>query len=187
MLNLEGFGIPQDHAALGPAGALVLYVTENLCAKPENLHRLQLHRSAATLLLDPATLRNLEIFTSTRGERNGSLLSAINRTHTAPGARLLETWLAAPPQDLAEIRRRSNAVGALLAAPGPLAELRHALTQVRDIPRILGRLQNRLRNPANSAASATPCGSCPGCVPPWRLSPPSAPSPPNLETSRLCA
>ncbi len=147
VLNLEGFGIPQDHAALGPAGALVLYVTENLCAKPENLHRLQLHRSSATLLLDPATLRNLEIFASTRGERTGSLLSALNRTRTAPGARLLEAWLAAPPQDLAEIRRRSAAVGALLAAPGPLADLRAALTNVRDIPRILGRLQNRLRNP----------------------------------------
>jgi DNA mismatch repair protein MutS len=147
VLNLEGFGIPQDHTALGPAGALVLYVTENLCAKPENLHRLQLHRSAATLLLDPATLRNLEIFSSTRGERAGSLLFALNRTRTAPGARLLEAWLAAPPQDLAEIRRRSAAVGALLAAPGPLADLRAALTHVRDIPRILGRLQNRLRNP----------------------------------------
>jgi len=147
VLNLEGFGIPQDHAALGSAGALVLYVTENLCAKPENLHRLQLHRSAATLLLDPATLRNLEIFSSTRGERAGSLLFALNRTRTAPGARLLEAWLAAPPQDLAEIRRRSAAVGALLAAPGPLADLRAALTHVRDIPRILGRLQNRLRNP----------------------------------------
>jgi len=147
VLNLEGFGIASNHPALGPAGALVLYVTENLCAKPENLHRLQLHRSDATLLLDPATLRNLEIFTSSRGERTGSLLSAINRTHTAPGARLLETWLAAPPQDLAEIRRRSTAVGALLSAPGPLAELRTALAQVRDIPRILGRLQNRLRNP----------------------------------------
>ncbi len=147
VLNLEGFGIPSDHAALGPAGALVLYVTENLCAKPENLHRLQLHRSAATLLLDPATLRNLEIFSSTRGERAGSLLAAINRTRTAPGARLLEAWLAAPPQDLAEIRRRSATVGALLAAPGPLADLRDALGQVRDIPRILGRLQNRLRNP----------------------------------------
>ncbi len=147
VLNLEGFGIPQDHAALGPAGALVLYVTENLCAKPENLHRLQLHRSAATLLLDPATLRNLEIFSSTRGERTGSLLSALSRTRTAPGARLLEAWLAAPPQDLDEIRRRSSAVGALLSAPGPLADLRSALANVRDIPRILGRLQNRLRNP----------------------------------------
>ncbi|AKC82208.1 DNA mismatch repair protein MutS [Verrucomicrobia bacterium IMCC26134] len=147
VLNLEGFGIPQDHTALGPAGALVLYVTENLCAKPENLHRLQLHRSAATLLLDPATLRNLEIFSSTRGERTGSLLSALSRTRTAPGARLLEAWLAAPPQDLDEIRRRSSAVGALLSAPGPLADLRSALANVRDIPRILGRLQNRLRNP----------------------------------------
>ncbi len=147
VLNLEGFGIAPDHAALGPAGALVLYVTENLCAKPENLHRLQLHRSASTLLLDPATLRNLEIFTSTRGERGGSLLAAINRSRTAPGARLLEAWLAAPPQDLAEIRRRSTTVGALLAAPGPLADLRAALGQIRDVPRILGRLQNRLRNP----------------------------------------
>ncbi len=147
VLNLEGFGIPQDHAALGPAGALVLYVTENLCAKPENLHRLQLHRSDTTLLLDPATLRNLEIFSSTRGEREGSLLLAINRTRTAPGARLLEAWLAAPPQDITEIRRRSAAVGALIAAPGPLTDLRAALAQVRDIPRILGRLQNRLRNP----------------------------------------
>ena len=147
VLNLEGFGIPQEHAALGPAGALVLYVTENLCAKPENLHRLQLHRSSATLLLDPATLRNLEVFASTRGEREGSLLTAINRTRTAPGARLLEAWLAAPPQDVAEIRRRSAAIGALLASPGPLAELRASLVHVRDIPRILGRLQNRLRNP----------------------------------------
>ena len=147
VLNLEGFGIDHEHAALGPAGALVLYVTENLCAKPENLHRLQLHRSASTLLLDPATLRNLEIFSSTRGEREGSLLSAINRTRTAPGSRLLENWLAAPPLDLGEIRRRSAAVGTLRAAPGPLADLRDALTQVRDIPRILGRLQNRLRNP----------------------------------------
>ncbi len=147
VLNLEGFGISPEHPALGPAGALVLYVTENLCARPENLHRLQLHLTAATLLLDPATLRNLEIFSSTRGERGGSLRAAINRTRTAPGARLLETWLAAPPRDLAEIRRRSATVGALLAAPGPLADLRAALAQVRDIPRILGRLQNRLRNP----------------------------------------
>jgi DNA mismatch repair protein MutS len=152
VLNLEGFGLPDDHPALGPAGALVLYTTENLCAKPENLHRLQLHRSSATLLLDPATLRNLEIFTSTRGERAGSLLAAINRTRTAPGARLLETWLAAPPQDLTEIRRRGATVGELLAAPAALGELRDALAKVRDIPRILGRLQNRLRNPRELGA-----------------------------------
>ena len=59
--------------ALGPAGALVHYATENLCAKPENLRGLQEYRSARSLLLDPATLRNLEIFASSRGDREGSL------------------------------------------------------------------------------------------------------------------
>src|ERR1041384_3446849 len=147
VLNLQGFGLAHSHPALGPAGALVYYATENLCAKPENLRGLQEYRSARTLLLDPATLRNLEIFSSSRGERAGSLLHAINRTGTAAGARLLERWLAAPTLDLATIQRRQNLVGELLAQPTDLTELRELLTSVRDIPRILGRLQNRLRNP----------------------------------------
>ena len=147
VLNLQGFGFAHTHPALGPAGALVYYATENLCAKPENLRNLQEYRSARTLLLDPATLRNLEIFSSSRGTRDGSLLTAINRTTTATGARLLERWLAAPTLDLAEIHRRQSLVGELLAQPTHLSALRERLGQIRDIPRILGRLQNRLRNP----------------------------------------
>ncbi len=147
VINLQGFGLIHSHPALGPAGALVFYATENLCAKPENLRGLQEYRSARTLLLDPATLRNLEIFSSIRGTREASLLGAINRTATAPGARLLERWLAAPTLDLTEINRRQSLVGELLAQPSRLGALRELLGSVRDIPRILGRLQNRLRNP----------------------------------------
>jgi DNA mismatch repair protein MutS len=147
VLNLQGFGFAHTHPALGPAGALVYYATENLCAKPENLRGLQEYRSARTLLLDPATLHNLEIFSSARGQREGSLLAAINRTANASGARLLERWLASPTLVLAEIQRRQSLVGELLSQPSRLAALRESLVQVRDIPRILGRLQNRLRNP----------------------------------------
>ncbi|HRE82955.1 MAG TPA: DNA mismatch repair protein MutS [Opitutaceae bacterium] len=147
VLNFEGFGIASDHRALGSAGALVQYATDNLCAKPENLRSLREYRSTRTLLLDPATLRNLEVFQSSRATRDGSLLAAINRTGTAPGARLLERWLASPPLELSELIRRQGLVGDLQQAPAKLAELREALLHVRDIPRILGRLQNRLRNP----------------------------------------
>ncbi|WP_414664280.1 DNA mismatch repair protein MutS [Horticoccus sp. 23ND18S-11] len=147
VLNLQGFGLAHSHPGLGPAGALVYYATENLCAKPENLRGLQEYRSTRTLLLDPATLRNLEIFSSSRGTRDGSLLHAINRTVTAAGARLLERWLAAPTLDLPEIQRRQSLVGELRAQPTRLAEVHELLGTVRDIPRILGRLQNRLRNP----------------------------------------
>jgi DNA mismatch repair protein MutS len=147
VLNLQGFGLSHDHPGLGPAGALVHYAAENLCAKPENLRSLREYQSAQTLLLDPATLRNLEIFTSSRGTREGSLLAAINRTATAAGARLLERWLATPTLDLAEIRRRQELVAELTAQPMRLGALREDLAKIRDIPRILGRLQNRLRNP----------------------------------------
>lgn len=147
VLNLQGFGLEQTHPTLGPAGAVVHYATDNLCAKPENLRSLQEYRSARTLLLDPATLRNLEIFQPIRGGREGSLLAAINRTSTAAGARLLERWLAAPTLDLPEIARRQAIVGELVDQPTRAASLRESLSQVRDIPRILGRLQNRLRNP----------------------------------------
>ncbi len=147
VLNLQGFGLAHTHPALGPAGALVYYATENLCAKPENLRTLREYHSAGTLLLDPATLRNLEIFQSAQGGRPGSLIHAIARTVTAAGHRLLERWLAAPTLDLAEIHRRQALVGECLAQPARLAELRELLANVRDIPRILGRLQNRLRNP----------------------------------------
>lgn len=147
VLNLQGFGLAHTHPALGAAGAVVHYATENLCAKPENLRSLQEYRSTRTLLLDPATLRNLEIFASTRGTREASLLGAIDRTTTAAGSRLLERWLAAPGLDVLEIQRRQAAVGEFAAQPGDLAQLRELLNKVRDIPRILSRLQNRLRNP----------------------------------------
>jgi len=147
VLNLQGFGLHSEHHGLGPAGALVHYATENLCAKPENLRGLQEYRSAVTLLLDPATLRNLEIFASSRGTREGSLIGAINRTQTAAGARLVERWLAAPPLDVGEIQRRQTLVGELIAHSTAAIELRAFLCEVRDIPRILGRIQNRLRNP----------------------------------------
>ncbi|MGC4072612.1 MAG: hypothetical protein QM760_08855 [Nibricoccus sp.] len=147
VLNLEGFGLAPSHPALGPAGALVYYATENLCAKPENLRGLQEYRSARTLLLDPATLRNLEIFSSSRGTREASLLTAINRTASSAGARLLERWLAAPTLDIAEIVRRQTVVGELIQQSTRLIDLRGLLANIRDIPRILGRLQNRLRNP----------------------------------------
>jgi DNA mismatch repair protein MutS len=147
VLNLQGFGLGADHPGLGPAGALVGYATDNLCAKPENLRSLQEYRSGRTLLLDPSTLRNLEIFTSVRGGRAGSLLAAMDGTSTAAGARLLERWLAAPVLDLREIRRRHALIGEFIAQPGRLAELKESLGGIRDLPRILGRLQNRLRNP----------------------------------------
>lgn len=164
VLNLQGFGIAEDHPGLGAAGALVHYATESLCAAPGNLRRIQEYRSGAALLLDPATLRNLEIFRSVSGGRDGSLLAAIDRTVSPPGARLLERFLAEPLLQLGEIQRRHQAVEALVARPPVLGELRGFLGKVRDIHRIIGRLQNRLRNPRELGAIRETLDQIPGVV-----------------------
>ena len=147
VLNLEGFGLSLHHPALGAAGALIYYVTENLCEKPKNLRAISEYRSGDNLLLDPATVRNLEIFESARGTRHGSLIHAIDRTGTAGGARLLEQYLSAPSLDLAELKRRQTCVEEFLESPGLMAEFTETLRLTRDMKRILARLENRMRNP----------------------------------------
>ncbi len=152
VMNLEGFGIPLEHPALGPAGALLAYATENLCATPANIRRIREYRSSVSLQMDAATLRNLEIFRSSQGRRRGSLLEAMDATTTAPGARLLEQYLTEPPLDLEVLRHRQSCVGEFLSAPGLASELQEYLRGVRDLPRIIGRLRNGLRNPREPGA-----------------------------------
>ncbi len=152
VINLEGFGLPKDHSGLGPAGALLAYATETLRERPENLFRIRSYRAKETLLLDPATQRNLEIFRSSANTREGSLLAAMDRCVTSPGSRLLESYLAAPVLDLRVIQRRQRCIGELLEAPAVAGEIQDYLRCVRDIPRVLSRLRNRLRNPREIGA-----------------------------------
>lgn len=152
VLNLDGFGIPRGSRLTGPAGALVFYATENLRGRPQNLRTLRKFSGKKCVLIDPSTQRNLEIFKSSSGSRDGSLLSVMDETRTAAGARLLEAYLGAPTIEIDEILRRQNTVWELYAAPAECSRIEERLGQVRDIARILSRLQNRVRNPRELTA-----------------------------------
>ncbi|WP_309398710.1 DNA mismatch repair protein MutS [Cerasicoccus maritimus] len=147
VLNLNGFGLDVSHPALGSAGSLIAYATDTLCAPPKNLRHIKEYHTQRTLLLDPSTMRNLEIFQSSQGGRTGSLIAAIDQTVTAAGGRLIEQWLAEPLLDLKELNRRQQAVADFHAEPARCGALTDLLKGIRDITRILGRLQNRIRNP----------------------------------------
>lgn len=147
VLNLDGFGIDKQHPALGAANAVIAYVTENLCGKPQNLTTIREYRSQNALLIDPATQRNLEIFKSADNTKRGSLFGAIDRTVTSAGSRLLENYLAAPLLDIEELRRRHQCIEELITEQTTLEQTQKKLSSIRDIRRILGRLQNKIRNP----------------------------------------
>lgn len=150
--SLDGFGISEKHPALGAAGALLSYVTETLCETPAHIKKLSEMRSESALIIDAASTRNLELFKSASGTRAGSLLGAIDGTHTAAGARLLERWLSEPSRDVAVIRERQDCVEAFFKSNTVMTRILDALGYVKDISRTLSRLQNRMRLPRELGA-----------------------------------
>jgi DNA mismatch repair protein MutS len=136
---LDGFGA-FSRAELGAGGALLAYVE---LTQKGRLPRLAPPRRVAPgthLLIDAATRRNLELLTNLSGERQGSLLGAIDRTVTGAGGRLLAARLAAPLARAEPIRRRLDAVQALVDDPVLRADLRQLLKGCPDLERALSRL-----------------------------------------------
>ena len=97
--SLKGFGLDGMPLAIGAAGAVLHYLEQNQPGRKAHITGLKAMHSDAHLVLDNFTVRNLEIFSSlaTQGQ-HGTLLSVIDQTRTAPGARLLRQWLRSPLQ-----------------------------------------------------------------------------------------
>ncbi len=109
-------------------------------------------RAGAVLQIDPATRASLEIDQSMTGERSGSLLATVDRTLTAPGARLLADRITRPSTDSSEISARHDALAWFLDDPGLLDDCRQALRQTPDLERARGRLRLGRGGPRDLAA-----------------------------------
>jgi len=140
--SLEGFGFGDgDVTAVRAAGAVLEYLCETQRASLDHIDRIVPYRRGGALEIDESTRRSLEITRTIReGNRDGSLLSVIDRTITAMGSRLLADWIASPLTDLAGIDARLDAVGELNSLPAVRAEVRTLLNSVYDLERLLARV-----------------------------------------------
>ena len=130
--TLDAFG-SFDRADLSAMGAIVDYLDLTQRGKLPLLRPPVAETQGGTMQIDAATRRNLEITASLSGGRDGSLLSAVDRTVTAGGARLLERRLSGPSRDLGVIQGRLDAVRRL----GEQSQLRDSLrTDLRQVPDI---------------------------------------------------
>jgi DNA mismatch repair protein MutS len=148
--SLEGLGIgASDGAMIGAAGALVRYLKELQPAGIKHLARPVIERPGGIMPLDDMTRRNLELVESMRGDADGTgtLLSALDRTLTPMGARLLRARLLAPLTDREVICERLDAVEALIKGGPALAALREAFDGVRDIERLGAKAAAARANP----------------------------------------
>jgi DNA mismatch repair protein MutS len=136
---LDGFGA-FSRAELGACGALIGYVELTQKGRLPHLMPPRQVVPGTHMLIDAATRRNLELLASLAGERQGTLLAAVDRTVTGAGGRLLTARLAAPLAAAEPIQRRLDAVQALLDAPALREDLRATLKGCPDLERALSRL-----------------------------------------------
>ena len=92
------------------------------------------------LVLDQTTLRNLELTHTLAGEKDGSLVQAIDCTRTWMGRRQLKEWILRPLTDSERIAARQAAVASLVKAPRRLDNIRETLKSMRDLERLSTRL-----------------------------------------------
>ena len=100
---------PFSKAELSALGALLDYLELSQAGAPARLRPPLSLPSGAAMVIDPAARMSLEIDRTLQGSRKGSLIDAIDRTLTAPGARLLADRLARPSMSLTEIQGRLDA------------------------------------------------------------------------------
>jgi DNA mismatch repair protein MutS len=134
------------------AAAAVTYVERTQLGKHPPLSPPAREAAGATLAIDQATRGNLELVRTLSGERRGSLLSAIDRTATAAGSRLLAQRLAAPLTDPVEIAHRLDAVAVFVGDSAARSDLRAGLKAVPDLARALSRIVVGRGGPRDLAA-----------------------------------
>jgi DNA mismatch repair protein MutS len=147
----ESFGA-FSRVELTAAAAAVTYIERTQLGKRPPLSPPVREAAGATLSIDQATRSNLELIRTISGERRGSLLSAIDRTITAAGSRLLAQRLAAPLTDPAEIAHQLDAVAAFVDDSGARNDLRQGLKAVPDLARALSRIVVGRGGPRDLAA-----------------------------------
>jgi DNA mismatch repair protein MutS len=137
--TLESFG-GFSRAEIAASGALIDYIARTQVGHMPYLAKPRQVSAGGTLEIDAATRRNLELTRTLSGERRGSLLDTIDRTVTGAGARLLQTFLAAPLTDIAAINARLDRIACFVDEASLRTALREQLRAMPDMERALARL-----------------------------------------------
>lgn len=146
--SLQSLGLERTSRIVSAAGALLHYIIDTQRNSAAHIKTLTIRSNQQTMLLDASTFRNLEIVQNLRdGSLRGTLLSVIDKTNSAAGARLLKKWLREPLLNQQLIEQRQEAVEILCEEMLAREEICSILKEMSDIERLLGRVQYGIATP----------------------------------------
>ena len=154
VMSLDGFGLTDHNAAICAAGALLYHVATTLRHKVDHIRQIKLRSSSDSLILDAATIRHLQLLPGGDVEKASSLLGVLDATKTAMGSRTIRKWIAQPLANPSSINSRLDAVGAYVDNRFTLSSLRQKLSGVRDLERLIAKVDSGRSNPRDLKALA---------------------------------
>ena len=140
--SLDGFGLKGFVAGITAAGALLTYVSEELNLPISHLLTLRTQSNLTYMQIDKNTQRNLELT---------QLLHLLDETKTPMGGRMFRYWLLHPLLSVEKIQERQNRVGIFTKDLSKLLELRRYLSEVRDLERLMMRIETGFASPRDLA------------------------------------
>lgn len=145
--TLAGFGMDEKKLAQQTSAVLLYYLQQTQKGPVEHIKKIESYTTHDYLLLDRATVLNLELFTTIREhDSRGTLLSVMDETVTAMGGRLLKEWMRKPLLEKEKITARHDAVEELLLKQSKRQALSELLKEVSDIERLISRCSVGLGN-----------------------------------------
>ena len=155
VLSLDGFGLTGRTDLICAAGALLHYVGTTLHHSLGHVRKVALRQTGDELVLDAGTLRHLQLLPGGDVSKDASLLGVLDVTKTPMGARTMRNWIARPLARSADVNARLDAVGAFVDDRAALAGQRALLSGVRDLERLVQKVDAGRANPRDLKGLAT--------------------------------
>ncbi len=152
--RLDGLGLSGKRGAISAAGAILYYVQDELHLPTEHIKTLRVEQRHSSMHIDRSTLRHLEIIEPLHKE-GCSLLQVIDSTETPMGGRALKQWLTTPLLDRTLIEERQEKIAELLKDPDKLDTIRRHLKEIRDLQRMMMRIETGCATPRDLRSLAT--------------------------------
>ena len=144
--SLDSFGLKGMVAPINAAGALLTYVKDELNLSLDHIRSLHPRTLSSYMSIDRATQRHLEL-TESLHDKGTTLLDILDQTLTPMGARLLKEWLLHPLLSVSAINARYDLIDKFLKNPEETFSLSHLLKEIRDLERLMMRIQTGFASP----------------------------------------
>ena len=137
--NMKGFGISHLRSGIIASGAILHYLNVTLHTQIAHIRNISRIEEERYVRLDKFTIRSLELLSSMH-EGGSSLLSVIDKTVTAMGARLLKRWMVFPLKDKKPIEERLDVVEYYFREPEFRDVIYENLRLIGDLERIISKV-----------------------------------------------